>query len=232
MNAKDKYSTPEQSKGDIAHSVVKAAISAAPVVGGPGAELFALILRPPLQRRQDEWMNEVAEGLRELETKTDGFSIENLKDNERFVSTVMNASQAAIRDHRREKREALRNAVLNVARGSNLTEDGEAIFLFLIDHYTPWHLRILRLFQDPLGLAKQKGITPDKYYAGSRSHLLEDYYPEMRGQQQFYGIVVADLRANGMLGADLGGMVTSNGMFQKITTEWADRFLAFIGSPV
>ncbi len=136
-------------------------------------------------------MNDVADGLRELEKKAEGFGIEKMRDSEQFISAVTNASQAAIRNSQTEKRDALRNAVLNVALGSGLTEDKEAIFLFLIDHYTPWHLRILRLFQNPLDLAKQKGITPDKYYAGSRARLLEDYYPDMQGQGQFYGIVVA-----------------------------------------
>jgi hypothetical protein len=232
MSEDKKYAVPEGTKGDVAVEIVKAAISAAPVVGGPAAELFSLVISPPLEKRRVQWMEEVADGLKKLEETLEGFSIENLKGNERFISTVLNASQSAMRDHQREKRDALRNAVLNVARGSGFAEDVEAIFLFLIDHYTPWHLRILRLFQNPLELGKEKGLTPDKYYTGSRSKLLEHYYPEMRGQQQFYGIVVADLRANGMLGADLGGMITSNGMFQKLTTDWADQFLAFITSPI
>jgi hypothetical protein len=204
MNDKEKYVVPEVSKGDVAIQVVKAAISAAPVVGGPAAELYSLVISPPLEKRKVKWMEEVAEGLNKLEQTVQGFSVEKLKDNERFISTVMNTSQAAIREHQREKLDALRNAVLNVARGSDLSEDEEAIFLFLINQFTPWHLRILRFFQNPLDLAKQKGITAEKYYTGSRTRLLEDYYPEMRGEQQFYGVVVADLRANGMLGADLG----------------------------
>jgi hypothetical protein len=70
----------------------------------------------------------VAEGLRGLEKTVEGFRIEKLRDNERFISAVMNASQAAIQDHQREKRDALGNAVLNVTRGSGFAEDVEAIF--------------------------------------------------------------------------------------------------------
>jgi hypothetical protein len=233
MNEEQKYEVPKQGKADIAHTLVKAAISGAPVIGGPGAEIFALVIAPPLQKRQAEWMNEVADGLRQVEKKVDGFNIENLRDNERFISAVMNASHAAIRNHEQDKRDALRNAVLNVAIGSGLTEDVEAIFLALIDRYTAWHLRILRVFQDPLNLGAQKEIRPENYsLAGSRAAFLERYYPEMRDNQQFYGIIVSDLRANGMLSADLSGMITPLGMFQKITTEWADQFLAFIALPV
>jgi hypothetical protein len=156
-----------------------------------------------------------------------------LKDNEQFVSVLIEASRTAITDHRTEKREALRNVVLNVAGGTTkLSDDQQNIFLSLVDRFTPWHIRILRLFQNPLELGRQKGLTPEKYYMGSRTQLLEQYYPDMRGQSQFYSILVSDLRANGMLNADLGGMVTSNGMFQKITTEWGDQFISFISSPL
>lgn len=234
MSEKEKYAVPEGSKGDVALEVVKAAISAAPVVGGPAAELFSLVISPPLEKRKVKWMEEVAEGLKILEKTVQGFSIENLKDSEQFVSAILNASQIAIRNHQHEKRDALRNAVLNVAKGSGLTEDTEAIFLSLIDRYTAWHLRILRVFQSPLQLGQQKGLRPENYaIGGSRATFLESYYPDMRGQRQFYDLAVSDLHAQKMLGVqDLQTMVTSNGMFQKITTEWGDRFLAFVTSPV
>jgi hypothetical protein len=118
MSEKEKYAVPASGKGDVAQEIVKAAISAAPLVGGPAAEIFGMVIAPPLQRRQAAWMDEVAEGLKQLEGKVEGFKIENLKENEQFVSTVLAATQAAIRTHQQEKREALRNAVLNVAVGS------------------------------------------------------------------------------------------------------------------
>jgi hypothetical protein len=232
MSTEEKYAVPKESRADIAHTIVKAAISGAPVVGGPAAELFALVIAPPLQKRQAEWMNEIAEGLKEVEQRTEGFTIESLKDHPQFISAVLNASQAAMRNHQAEKLEALRNAVLNVAIGSGLDEDTETIFLVLIDRYTPWHLRILRLLQNPLELGAAKGMRPENYYAGSRSQLLEEYYPELKGQRQFYDIIVADLVTQGMLSIrDVQGNITGHGMFQKVTSQWGDRFVAFITFP-
>ena len=231
--AEEEFSVPAQGKGDVAHALVKAVVSSVPVVGGAAAEIFALVIAPPLQKRQERWMNDVAEGLREIKNRTPEFSIEALRDNEPFISAVLNASRAAIRDHQDEKREALRNAVLNVAIGSGLDEDVEAIYIHLIDRYTPWHLRILRLFQNPADLGAARGLRAEKYYAGSRAQLLEEYYPELRGQRQFYDLLVSELRADGMLAVqDLQGMITGQGMFQKVTTEWGDRFIAFISSPI
>jgi hypothetical protein len=55
----------------------------------------------------------------------------------------------------------------------------------------------------------------------------------MRGQREFYDIAVSDLHAQGLLGVqDLQTMVTGHGMFQKVTKEWGDRFLAFVTFPV
>jgi hypothetical protein len=234
MSENDKYAVPTAGKDDVAQEIVKAAISAAPLVGGPAAEIFGMVIAPPLQKRQIAWMEEVAEGLKQLEGKVEGFKIENLKENEQFVSIVLAATQTAVRTHQQEKREALRSAVLNVAIGSGLDQDAEGIFLSLIDRYTAWHLRILRLFQNPLELGAAKGQRPENYYiGGSRSRLLEAYYPDMQGQRQFYDITVSDLHAQGLLGIqDLQTMVTAQGMFQKATTDWGDRFLAFITAPV
>lgn len=42
---------PKKSAGDVAYAVVKAAVSAAPVVGGPAAELLGLIFGPVLRKK-------------------------------------------------------------------------------------------------------------------------------------------------------------------------------------
>ena len=103
--------------GDWAHTISKGALSAIPAVGGPAAELLAAIIVPPLARRRDEWIRALADGLHVLEARVEGFTIAGLAENEAFVSTVMQATTVAVRTHQQEKREALRNAVLNVAAG-------------------------------------------------------------------------------------------------------------------
>ena len=133
--------------GDWAHLATKAALSAIPVVGGPAAELFSAILIPPLARRRDEWLQALADGLRDLQERVRGFRVESLSNNEAFVTAVMHASQTAIRNHQREKRQALRNAVLNVAANRAPKEDVQLMFLNFIDTLTPWHLHVLRFFQ-------------------------------------------------------------------------------------
>ena len=51
----DEQEMPRKSAGDVAHALVKAGISAVPIAGAPAAEIFALIVTPPYERRRDEW---------------------------------------------------------------------------------------------------------------------------------------------------------------------------------
>jgi hypothetical protein len=129
MGEDDKIAPPEASGWDHAHLALKSALSAVPVVGGPAAELFAAIIAPPLARRRDQWLQDLAESLAALQEKVAGFSAESLAQNEAFVSAALQASRAAIQTHHSEKREALRNALLNIAIGRAPDEDQQAMFL-------------------------------------------------------------------------------------------------------
>lgn len=85
---------PKPTKGDVAHTLAKAGLSAIPIVGGPAAQIFSVIIIPPLARRRDAWVESIATALKELKGKVDGFKIENLRDNEIFITTVMHATSS------------------------------------------------------------------------------------------------------------------------------------------
>jgi hypothetical protein len=107
---------------------------------------MGLFLITPLTRRRDEWWADVARRVLCLEDKVHGLKFENLRDNEQFVSAMIQATQSAAKTHRKAKLEALRNAVLNIALGHKPAEDLQAIFLNLVDSFTPVHLELLRFF--------------------------------------------------------------------------------------
>jgi hypothetical protein len=226
---------PQPTGWDHAHLAVKAALAALPVAGSPAAELFAVIIAPPLARRRDAWLQSLADGLSALQEKVAGFNAESLADNEAFVSVTMQASRAALQTHQQEKLEALRNAVLNVAAGRAPDEDEQATFLGYIDALTPWHIRVLRFFQDPAGLAAGRGVRMDRTMAGSLSELFEQVFPDLLGRRDFYDQIARDLHTRGFINSSadvLHVMMTGSGLVAKRTTDTADRFLAFIGAPV
>ena len=147
MGADEESKLPQPARNDHAYGAAKVILSAIPIVGGPAAELFGTVIAPPLAKRRDAWLESLAEQLSALKDKVKGFTIESLRDNDAFVSAVMQATQVAMRTHEREKLDALRSAVLNVAAAVHHEGGPQELLLMLVDQLTPLHLRLLRLFE-------------------------------------------------------------------------------------
>lgn len=143
----DKYTPPQTEKKDKAMAVARAVIGSIPYAGNAANELIPLLFTAPLERRRQNWMNEIAHGLREVE-KNRGVTIDQLQSNESFISVLVQATQARIRNHQREKIEALRQAICNSASGVDIGEDLQLLFVRFIDELTPSHLTLLRFFRD------------------------------------------------------------------------------------
>lgn len=224
---------PKDGIGDHIHAVVRAGISAIPVVGGPALELFNAIVASPLRKRQAEWMEFVTEGLKRLELKHHCI-LDDLKDNDVFIDTVMQASKAAVQTSNDEKRVALRNAVLNAALPNPPDDAKRQVFVNLIEQMTVWHLRILSLLADPPVWFSDNGKTmPQWSLAGSLSQLLTAAYPELQNQREFYDIIGKDLFQRGLLNTDgFHAMMSGQGALAKRTTGFADEFMRFIAGPL
>jgi hypothetical protein len=181
MAEKEQSHIPKGTTADAAHALLKGALSGIPVAGGILAEFFSLVLTPQLTKRRDEWFKSLALRLRDLELEFD-----RLGDNPAFITTVMHATQVALRTHQQEKLDALRNAVMNAATGNTPEEDLQSLFLTFIEEFTPTHLRILNLIRDrtssanlPLlrNLIEQKEMTDQMVLGLARNGLLHDSRP-------------------------------------------------------
>lgn len=216
----DKIKVPQATSSDKLHTLVKAGISAIPILGGPAAELFTNVIQPPLEKRRIEWMNGVADKLSELEQNS-GLDIASLRDNEEFISAVMYASTLALRTHNEAKLKSLQNAVANIAKGQAPDETLQQIYLNLVDSLTELHVRILKTFQRP--------EVPQGMSAGGLSHVLEHNLPDMQCQKALYQQMWKDLFSRGLLvGDNLNLTISGSGLRQKQTTPLADGFLLFI----
>ncbi|MYC12366.1 MAG: hypothetical protein F4Y39_01425 [Gemmatimonadetes bacterium] len=223
---------PEPEKRDVVYTLIKAVIAGVPVIGGAATELISMVALP-LEKRRNQWLDDIAKRLKSLEGVVDEFRIEDLSQNETFITVVMHATQVAIRNHQQEKLEALRNAVLNAAMPEALEDDRQLMFLNFIDELTSWHLRVLHFFDDPKIWGSQHNISYPKWNSGGPDTLLEFTFEELRGQRDFYDQVVRDLHYRGLMNIDsLHITMTGQGMFASRTTEMAKGFLAFISSPI
>lgn len=221
------------SAGDYAHSTVMTALSTIPFVGGAASELFSLVIAPPVSKRRDEWLIQLAEDLQTLREKIDSFEIETLQHNEVFISTVLHATQIALRNHHTEKLAALRNAVLNSAVGIDIEENLQLMYLNLIDSLTPWHLNILSFFRSPSNWFKERGLKVPELMMGSPAQVLLAAYPELRDKKNFYELVVKDLYGFGLLNTDsIHVMMSGSGAIVSRTTDFGIAFINYISSPI
>ncbi len=215
--------------------VVKAVISMIPIAGSPAAELFAFIIAPPIEKRRDEWIQAIADGLYALQDKVNNFKLDDLAQNEAFVSTLLQASRSAIAHHQEEQRQALCNAVLNAALPEAPHDTRQKLFIGWLDELTVWHIKILTLFTEPgvpdIDLDDERwrmDIALDKLGA-----FIEQNHAQLRGQFDLYVQLVSDLHSKGLIankhpGRSIMTLHTRN----PTLTELAKEFLRFIRSPL
>lgn len=224
---------PKPGPKDYVLAFFRGAISSIPFPIAPGvaAEMFSFIITPPLEKRRDEWLVALAEGLVGVQEQVEELSLERLSENEAFVTVVLKASHLAMRSHQQEKLEALRNAVLNSALPNAPEDDLQLIFLDLVDTLTAWHLRILRLFDNPLKWAEQNQRTlPVGWGAASTGQVLLQAYPELRGNDELQNKIIKDLSMHDL--AEIPrSMMTSRGAHESRTTGFGKQFLQFISTP-
>jgi hypothetical protein len=226
---KSELEVPAATAKDRALVVVRAAIAATPVAGGAALELFNALVTPPIERRKAEWMEAVASELQRLAQKQ-VFSLEALLENEQFIDTILEASQAAIRTSSSEKREALKNAVINSASPNPPEESLQKIYIRLVDELTEWHLRILALLHSPETWFTQRDRqAPQFAVTSSLNALLEKAFPELVGRREFYDYVAKDLFLKGLLTTDgLHGNMSATGAYQSRSTDLGKGFISFV----
>ena len=219
---------PKKSKGDVVHKAAKIVLSGIPWVGGPVAELFNIVIAPPIAKRLDKWLESIYEELKMLEEKVKGFSIESLAENEMFITTVMHATQVAIRNHQKEKLEALRAAVLNSTSSNAPEEDLQLIFLNFVDTLTPSHLKMLKFLEDPKELSNKYELPPaseDNVY-GIPFKALNDNFPELRRNNSVYEMIIDDLELKQLL------IEGESECPWPCASQLGKKFLQFITSPI
>jgi len=232
MDDENKYRPPKPSAGDAAHAIVRAGLSNIPYVGVAASELLSAIVIPPLERRRNEWMKEIGEALRKVEAQK-GIALEALQEKEEFIDVVIEATQIAIKATKQEKREALKNAILNSALPNSLEESLQKMFLSFIDTLTVWHLRLLDLFNDPPAYIKKHNLQFGSISMGAMSLLVENAFPELQGRRNVYDLIWKDLYSRALVNTDgLHTMMTRSGILAKRTTEIGELFLGYIKSPL
>lgn len=225
---------PTRSASDYAYAAAKGALGFVPAFGGPLAELFVLAVGAPLEKRRQDWIRRIAEGLEDLQQRFEGFDPARLPENEAFVSTAYQATQAVMRTHYEQKREALRNVVLNAAVRTDIDEHLQQTFVGLVDTFTPLHLRLLRLLQDPAAMLgtdfSSRWIVNSS--SASMMQVADIAFPSLKDQHERLDQITRELHGHGLSVIKfLGGAMSPMQTRTKRTTPLGDSFLSFITAP-
>jgi hypothetical protein len=234
MTKEKKYVPPKPSAGDAGHAVLKAGLGAIPLVGAPASELLNMIVLPPLERRRNKWAEDIGEALRVLEERKE-VSLESLGQSDEFIDVVLEATRIALKTSSQEKKEALKNAILNTALGEVPDESLQSMYLSYVDTLTVWHIKLLDLFSHPPGyIAKHNVASPvGTRTMGTLGHLVEGVFPELDGKRDIYDLIWKDLYSKALVDTDaLHVLMSVNGLFAKRTTEIGNLFLDFIRNPI
>jgi hypothetical protein len=148
---------PERTAFDYSVSVAKAGALVFPFLGA-GVTLFDLIITPLRTKRLSDWLEQLRLITNDLCQKVATLTPARLAEDEAFNTAFSQAAQAVLRTRQKEKLDALRNAVVNVALGQEANADRQTQFLALVDRFTAAHLILLRFFQDPAGHFERRHI--------------------------------------------------------------------------
>jgi hypothetical protein len=222
---------PQKTKIDAAYALAEVVASAVPYIGGPLATILDVV-GPPLERRREKWLFDLADRIAELQGRVGELS-RPLDENDAFISAVQHATQIAMRSHQDEKLEALKNAVTNSALVGAPGDDLQLMFLRFIDELTPWHLRILSLFDNPPAYLELRGTHAEGIASGGCSILVERCHPDLRGQSEFIAQLVRDLQSRGLLaqGNFLNVTMTGHGLISQRSTALGRELIRFITRP-
>jgi hypothetical protein len=180
---------PERTGFDYGVSVAKAGTIVFPFLGA-GVTLFDLITTPLRTKRLSDWLEQLRLRINELSQKVATLTPVRLAEDEAFNTAFFQAAQAVLRTHQKEKLDALRNAVLNVALGKEANADRQTQFLALVERYTAAHLTLLQFFQDPAGHFERRKIPVPSVSIGTNLlayELVRAALPELHQQLQSTG---------------------------------------------
>lgn len=196
--------------------------------GGALVELINTVIAPSLERRQKEWFAQLAEVLTEVRSKVEDFDLEQLGDNELFVTAVIEASRIAATTHRSEKLGYLRKVLIRLAVDSDSDEFLAMQMLRFVDTLSPEHFVALKYCADPGGWYDAKGMERADRVTSSRRSLLFGAKLPVTGES--LQIVLRDLSELGLVdleGFDVTG--SGNSMWRPLATELGNSLLEFVG---
>jgi len=202
---------------EVTEIAVKTTLSVIPIGGALATSIYDSIKGNCLAKRKEKWERELEARLSHTEE-----TLETIGNNELFTTTLIRATELAMKTAQEEKIQYLANAVVN-SLSPDLDEEKMMVMLNLLDKYTVSHIKILYYFYNPRRFDEMKHSSA----MGSPKLLLFSMFPELNNE--LFDKLYEDLFIDGMVNLEnLNVMMTGRGITEKRTTPLADSFLNFV----
>ena len=198
----------------------KTTLSVIPVGGTLITCIWDSVKANAAEKRMNEWKGMLESRLTKIEE-----TIDAIGNNEVFASSIMRATDSALKTMEHEKREYLANAVINSIH-CPYDESIVMIFLEMIDRYSLWHLQILDYFSNPTRFPQVK--LEEYTFSGSPSDALRKVYPEIVEHRDILDRIIKDLYNDNLLNtSNINAMMSPSGIVASRTTEFGNNFISF-----
>ena len=105
---------PKKSTGrEGTEKTIEGGAGKVPLVGSAIAAAFTYAVGYAFNNRMQQWYDDVASAIQELQDREEVLDFDQLADDPVFVDAVVHATRAAQGTHQREKLDALRNGIIN-----------------------------------------------------------------------------------------------------------------------
>ncbi len=189
-----KIEAPEEQVSDVVIDFAKSITSALLPVS---AAILDILITTPYEERKALWMRDVTDILNELQTRS--FDIDRLRKDPEFFDILIQAVQIGIKTHKKEKKLALKNAIINSAFSSSCDFIKKQIFINFIDVFTDYHIKLLAFMNDSETLLLESS-KPSGNMGGVSSIelLIANVYPELI-ENGLVDVIWTDLFRNSLL---------------------------------
>ncbi len=138
---------PVEDYKDKTYGMIKASLNLIPVAGGAVSEALSTWFSSPVEKRREKWNEELHKVVTNLQNVLENPT--ELFENEIFITTVLRATEIAVKSHQNEKIQYLKNIVFNSAILIDMDDTKKMLYLEIISSYTPLHIILLNYMNNP-----------------------------------------------------------------------------------
>lgn len=229
MNKDDQLNTPKNDINDYLHSLMKGVAGLTPIIGPFLTEIMDIIIIPQYRKRTEEWMDEVGEKLQEIQSNSQSFTIEKLKENEEFFDAFLFTYKSAMSTQSKLKKKKLLSALLNIALKKSNNQIANNIFLNLINNFNEAHLVICGIFKNPNSVREKTGALAIKE---TPRELIRKILPDL--DDSIIDVIIKDLHDNGLIIISVDKLDEKHPFMQLPTTylsNLGEQFIEFMKEP-